>query len=81
MRTCIFVSYHYNELASEKQLRKEIEGATCMKVIAVNGSPRKNWNTATLLQKALEGSKSVGADTELIHLYENKNDYRTLYQN
>lgn len=41
-----------------------------MKVIAVNGSPRKNWNTATLLQKALEGAKSVGADTEIIHLYD-----------
>jgi multimeric flavodoxin WrbA len=41
-----------------------------MKVIAVNGSPRKNWNTATLLQKALDGSKSVGADTELFHLYD-----------
>jgi multimeric flavodoxin WrbA len=41
-----------------------------MKVIAVNGSPRKNWNTATLLKKALEGAKSVGADTELIHLYD-----------
>lgn len=39
-----------------------------MKVIAVNGSPRKNWNTATLLQKALEGAKSVGAQTEIIHL-------------
>lgn len=41
-----------------------------MKVIAVNGSPRKNWNTATLLQKALEGAKSVGANTELVHLYD-----------
>lgn len=41
-----------------------------MKVIAVNGSPRKTWNTATLLQKALDGSKSVGSDTELIHLYD-----------
>jgi len=41
-----------------------------MKVIAVNGSPRKNWNTATLLQKALDGSKSVGADTALFHLYD-----------
>jgi len=41
-----------------------------MKVIAVNGSPRKSWNTATLLQKALEGAKSVGAETELIHLYD-----------
>src|SRR5665647_343573 len=41
-----------------------------MKVIAVNGSPRKNCNTGTLLQKALEGAKSVGADTEIIHLYD-----------
>ena len=41
-----------------------------MKVIAVNGSPRKSWNTATLLQKALEGATSVGADTELVHLYD-----------
>jgi multimeric flavodoxin WrbA len=41
-----------------------------MKVIAVNGSPRKNWNTATLLQKVLEGAKSVGAQTEIIHLYD-----------
>lgn len=41
-----------------------------MKVIAVNGSPRKAWNTATLLQKAIEGAKSVGADAEFIHLYD-----------
>ena len=41
-----------------------------MKVIAFNGSPRKEWNTATLLGKALEGAKSRGAQTELIHLYE-----------
>ena len=41
-----------------------------MKVIAVNGSPRKTWNTATLLQKALEGAASQGAETELIHLYD-----------
>jgi len=27
-----------------------------MKVIAINGSPRKKWNTATLLEKALEGA-------------------------
>jgi multimeric flavodoxin WrbA len=30
----------------------------------------KKFNTATLLQKALEGAKSVGADTEIIHLYD-----------
>jgi multimeric flavodoxin WrbA len=41
-----------------------------MKVIAVNGSPRKEWNTATLLGKALEGSITRGAETELIHLYD-----------
>jgi multimeric flavodoxin WrbA len=41
-----------------------------MKVIAINGSPRKNKNTATLLNKALEGSASQGAETELIHLYD-----------
>jgi multimeric flavodoxin WrbA len=41
-----------------------------MKAIAVNGSPRKTWNTSTLLQKALDGAKSAGADTELIHLYD-----------
>ncbi|MCX6986328.1 MAG: flavodoxin family protein [Lentisphaerae bacterium] len=41
-----------------------------MKVMAVNGSPRKKWNTATLLKKALEGAASAGAETELIHLYD-----------
>jgi multimeric flavodoxin WrbA len=41
-----------------------------MKIIAFNGSPRKNWNTAMLLEKALEGAKSQGAETEIIHLYD-----------
>jgi len=41
-----------------------------MKVMAFNGSPRKTWNTATLLEKALEGAASKGAETELIHLYD-----------
>ncbi len=41
-----------------------------MNVIAVNGSPRKNWNTSELLKSALEGAASVGAKTELIHLYD-----------
>ena len=41
-----------------------------MKVIAINGSPRKNWNTAILLQKALDGAVSQGAETEMFHLYE-----------
>lgn len=41
-----------------------------MKVIAFNGSPRKLNNTATLLQNFLDGAKSNGAETELIHLYD-----------
>ena len=41
-----------------------------MKVFAFNGSPRKTWNTATLLNKALEGAASKGAEIEMIHLYD-----------
>jgi multimeric flavodoxin WrbA len=41
-----------------------------MKVIAINGSPRKKWNTAMLLEKALEGAAFQEAETELIHLYD-----------
>lgn len=41
-----------------------------MQVLAINGSPRKKWNTAMLLEKALEGAASVGAETELVHLYD-----------
>jgi multimeric flavodoxin WrbA len=41
-----------------------------MKILAVNGSPRKDWNTATLLHKALEGATSQGAETEFVHLYD-----------
>ncbi len=40
-----------------------------MKVIAINGSPRKKWNTATLLERAVEGAVSQGAETSLVHLY------------
>ena len=41
-----------------------------MKLMAINGSPRKIWNTATLLKKALTGAASQGAETELVHLYD-----------
>ncbi len=42
-----------------------------MKVMAFNGSPRKKkWNTITLLEHALEGAASTGADTELVQLYD-----------
>ena len=39
-----------------------------MKLLAINGSPRKNWNTAQLLDNAVAGAASQGAETELIHL-------------
>lgn len=41
-----------------------------MNVIAINGSPRKDGNTATLLKKALDGAASRGAETELVNLYD-----------
>ena len=41
-----------------------------LKIIAVNGSPRKNWNTHLLLGKCLEGAKETGAETELVNLYD-----------
>jgi len=41
-----------------------------MTVIGINGSPRKKWNTATLVDKALEGAAAQGAETGLIHLYD-----------
>ena len=43
-----------------------------MKVIAINGSPRKNWNTDTLLKRALDGAASAGAETEMVYLYDLK---------
>lgn len=39
-----------------------------MKAIAVNGSPRRKWNTAQMLEKALEGAASAGCETKLYHL-------------
>jgi len=41
-----------------------------MLVMAFNGSPRTNWNTAMMLEHALEGAASQGARTELVHLAE-----------
>lgn len=40
-----------------------------MKTIILNGSPRKNWNTAEMLKSVQKGAESVGAETEYIDLY------------
>ncbi len=41
-----------------------------MKTIIVNGSPRKNWNTAQLLKEAHKGAESVGDEVEYFDLYD-----------
>ncbi len=43
-----------------------------MTIYAINGSPRKTKNTATLLRRALDGARNArpGVATELIHLYD-----------
>jgi multimeric flavodoxin WrbA len=41
-----------------------------MKIIGVNGSPRKGWNTHILVEDGLRGAASKGAETELVNLYD-----------
>lgn len=41
-----------------------------MRALAINGSPRRDQNTAKLLQAALDGTASEGAETEIVHLYD-----------
>jgi len=43
-----------------------------MKVVGINGGPRKGKNTAYLVKKALEGARAMEAETEMIDLV----DYR-----
>ena len=40
-----------------------------MKTIILNASPRKNWNTAQLLEEAKKGAEQTGAETEIFNLY------------
>ena len=41
-----------------------------MKTIILNGSPRKNWNTALMLKEAKRGAESAGSETEYIDLFD-----------
>lgn len=43
-----------------------------MKVIAINASPRKTWNTAKMLESALQGCKDAGAETKMVNLIDLK---------
>lgn len=46
-----------------------------MRILAINGSPRENSNTAVLLNAFLEGVKGSEVHTELINLSEKKIGY------
>lgn len=53
----------------ENAHRAQRQEGSILKVIALNGSPRAQWNTATLLKKTLEGAVEQGAETKLFDLY------------
>ncbi len=40
------------------------------KVIILNGSPRKNWNTHKMCESFANGVKEAGAEAEIINLYD-----------
>jgi len=40
-----------------------------MKILAFNGSPRRNGNTETLLDQAIAGAQERGAEVERFDLY------------
>ena len=39
------------------------------KIIAVNAGPRKGWNTDTLIDEAIRGAESAGAEVEKFNLF------------
>ena len=41
-----------------------------MKILAINGSPRKQGNTSNIIAAMLEGAESVGAETTQIRLHD-----------
>ena len=47
-----------------------------MQALFINGSPRKNGNTAKLLKRAMEGATEAGAETELINLYDRSLNFK-----
>ena len=47
-----------------------------MKALFINGSPRKNNNTALLLKQAMEGAREAGAEVEMVNLYDRSLNYK-----
>lgn len=46
------------------------------KALFINGSPRKNGNTAQLLKRAVDGAREAGAEVELVNLYDRSLNYK-----
>ena len=47
-----------------------------MKALFINGSPRKNKNTALMLERAIQGAREAGAEVELVNLYDRSLNYK-----
>ena len=43
------------------------------KIVAINGSPRKGWNTDLLISEAAKGAESAGAEVQYFDLYKLEN--------
>ena len=41
-----------------------------MQILAINGSPRKQGNTSTLIESILAGARSAGAETTMVRLHD-----------
>jgi len=46
------------------------------KALFINGSPRKNGNTAQLLKRAMDGAREAGAETGLVDLYDHSMNFK-----
>ena len=47
-----------------------------VKALFINGSPRKNGNTAQLLKRAMDGAREAGAEVEMVNLYDRSLNYK-----
>jgi multimeric flavodoxin WrbA len=47
-----------------------------IKALFINGSPRKNGNTAQLLKRTMDGASEAGAEVELVNLYDRSLNYK-----
>ena len=52
----------------QQRENKTVNPNMAKKIVIINGSPRRNNNTATLLKEAQRGAESIGAEVEYIDL-------------